>query len=285
MVGRAALVLVFAVAVTLLGPASPTRAAAPALPSSMAALGDSITRAYNTGPSAYQDYPANSWSTGPTASVRSHYARILAQNGAVAGKNFNDAVSGARMADLAAQVNVANSQGVGYVTILMGGNDVCTSSESTMTSVSLFTSQFQAAMNSLAASSPNANVYVLSIPDVYNLWAILKGNGTARFFWGLFGICQSMLARPTSTLPADVQRRADVSQRNQDFNLALQQVCATYAPTPAAGVTGVCRYDGGATFNTKFTAADVSTRDYFHPSLSGQTKLAAVSWSVGFWAP
>jgi len=30
-----------------------------------------------------------------------------------------------------------------------------------------------------------------------------------------------------------------------------------------------------------FVAGDVSTRDYFHPSLAGQQKLAAVSWDVG----
>jgi hypothetical protein len=45
---------------------------------------------------------------------------------------------------------------------------------------------------------------------------------------------------------------------------------------------GICRTDGGATYNTTFVASDVSTRDYFHPSVAGQTKLAAVSWSAGY---
>lgn len=274
MLGRSTLVMVFVFAVTFISPAGTANAVS--LPTSMAALGDSITRAYNTGPSAYQDYPASSWSTGTTASVNSHYSRIRLQNGGSPVTTFNDAVSGAKMASLVTQVGVANSQQVNYVTILMGGNDVCTSSEASMTGVEPFRSQFQAAMTSLATNSPNANVYVLSIPDVYNLWTVLKGSGTARFFWGIFRICQSMLARPLSTLPADLQRRANVSQRNKDFNTVLQQVCAAYAR---------CRYDGGAVFNTKFVASDVSTRDYFHPSLAGQTKLAAVSWSAGFWGP
>ena len=30
---------------------------------------------------------------------------------------------------------------------------------------------------------------------------------------------------------------------------------------------------------------DISTRDYFHPSLAGQTKLASVSWAAGYWRP
>ncbi|MDQ2951500.1 MAG: GDSL-type esterase/lipase family protein [Chloroflexota bacterium] len=258
--------------------------AAEPLPNSMAALGDSITRAYNTG-SAYTDNPAGSWSTGTTASVNSHYTRVSAQNPAIAGKNFNDAVSGAKIADLAGQVSVANGQKVDYVTILMGGNDVCTSSEATMTSVADFNARFKTAMTALAQGSPNAKVYVLSVPDVYNLWAILKNNGSARFTWAIFGICQSLLARPTSTAQADVDRRARVQQRNKDFNLQLATVCAAYATYLAAGGSGQCRYDGGAAFNTKFVPADVSTRDYFHPSLAGQAKLASVSWSAGYWGP
>lgn len=276
------LIVAFVLALTLTGPAMTARAAMPPLPSSMAALGDSITRAYNTGPSAYQDYPASSWSTGTTASVNSHYLRISAANPAIAGKNFNDAVSGAKVIDLAGQVAVANGQHVEYVTILIGGNDVCTSSEGTMTSVVDFKSRFQTAMDSLATNSPSANVYVLSIPDVYNLWATLKSNGSARFVWAIFGICQSMLARPTSTAQADVDRRARVRQRNIDFNTQLAAVCAAYVPV---GGTGACRTDGGATFNTKYVASDISTRDYFHPSASGQAKLAAVSWSAGYWGP
>ena len=78
--------------------------AAPPLPSAMAAVGDSITRAYNTGPSAFADYPANSWSTGTSTTVNSHYTRLLAKGASITGKNNNDAVSGAKMADLGGQM-------------------------------------------------------------------------------------------------------------------------------------------------------------------------------------
>ncbi len=250
--------------------------AAPPLPTAMASVGDSITRAYNTGPSAFADYPANSWSTGTSATVNSHYTRLLAQGATISGKNNNDAVSGAKMADLNGQMSVVNTQRVGYVTILVGGNDVCTSSESTMTSVPAFATQFRTAMTTLSTGSPNALVYVVSIPDVYNLWSVLKGNGSARFVWAIFGICQSMLARPLSTTQTDVERRARVRQRNIDFNTQLKTICEQE-------FSARCRYDQNAAFNTKFAAADVSTRDYFHPSVAGQTKLAAVSWAAGYW--
>ena len=275
MIRRSPLLLAITLAIALFGP-SLTAGAQEPLPNSMAALGNSITRGFNSGPLPYQDNPSYSWSTGTNALVRSHYLRILEANPAIAGKNFNDARSGAKMADLAGQVAVANGQQVDYVTVLMGGNDVCASSESAMTPVATFRAQFQTAMNDLAAGSPNAKVYVVSIPDVYQLWAILHNNPSARFVWSFFRICQSMLARPASTAQADVDRRARVRQRNIDYNQQLQEVCATF---------GNCKYDGGAVFSTKFVVSDVSTRDYFHPSRAGQTKLAAVSWAAGYWGP
>ena len=275
MIRRSTLLLAITIAIVLIGPSLTADAQVP-LPGSMAAMGNSITRGFNSGPLPYQDNPTYSWSTGSNAIVRSHYLRILDVNQAIAGKNFNNARSGAKMADLAGQVAVTNRQQVDYVTILMGGNDVCASSESAMTPVSAFRAQFQTAMNDLAAGSPNARVYVVSIPDVYNLWMILHNNPSARFMWSFFRICQSMLARPASTAQADVDRRARVRQRNIDFNQQLQEVCATFSN---------CRYDGGAVFNTKFVTSDVSTRDYFHPSAAGQAKLAEVSWRAGYWGP
>ena len=275
MIRRSPLILAIAIAATLLGPSLMAGAQEP-LPNSMAALGDSITRGFNSGPLPYQDNPPYSWSTGENASTRSHYLRILEANPAIFGKNFNDARSGAKMVDLDGQVAVANGQQPDYVTILIGGNDVCASSESAMTPVATFRTQFETAMSDLAAGSPNAKIYVVSIPDVYNLWVILHNNPSARFVWSFFRICQSLLARPNSMAQADVDRRARVRQRNIDYNQQLQEVCAAFAS---------CRYDGGAVFGTRFVTSDVSTRDYFHPSAAGQAKLAAISWAAGYWGP
>jgi lysophospholipase L1-like esterase len=269
---RAMLVAVLAAAALLL----PVAAQAASYPRSMASTGDSITRAYNTGFFPYTDNPAGSWSTGTNTTVASHYTRLLALNPAIRGKNYNDAKSGARMADLNGQMAVVASQHVDYVTVLMGGNDVCTSSSATMTSVASFTSQFTAAMDTITDRSPSTRVYIVSIPSVLHLWLTLKDNGTARFFWSLFGICQSMLANPLSTSQADVDRRAAVDQRERAFNSALEAVCATHVK---------CRFDGNAVFDYAFTAADISTRDYFHPSLAGQKDIAAGTWAAGFWGP
>jgi lysophospholipase L1-like esterase len=269
---RASLIAVLGGAILLLPVAA--QAAVP-YPDSMASTGDSITRAYNTG-SAYADNPAGSWSTGTNATVNSHYLRILAANPAISGKNYNDAKSGAKMVDLNGQMVTVATRHVGYVTVEMGGNDVCTSSPATMTSVAAFTGQFTTAMDTIATSSPSTKVYVASIPSVTRLWSIFKNNGTARFIWAIFGVCQSMLKSPLATAAADVARRAAVDQRERDFNTALGTVCAAYSQ---------CRFDGNAVFNYQFSTADISTRDYFHPSLTGQKNIAAVTWSAGPWGP
>jgi lysophospholipase L1-like esterase len=269
--GMIGLALVLAVGVL------PTRALADTAkvgyPNSMASLGDSITRAYNTGSFPFTDAIANSWSTGTSTTVNSHYRRILAANSLISGKNSNDAKTGAVMNDLNGQATTAASQGVEYVTILMGANDVCKSSESAMTPVGTFHDQFQAAMNTLSSKLPDARIFVASIPNVYNLWSLLHTDPTAVTVWKLYGICQSMLANPTSTAQTDVDRRARVQQRNVDFNTQLQQVCALYIH---------CHFDNNAVYNTVFATTDVSTRDYFHPSIAGQTKLANVSYGATF---
>jgi lysophospholipase L1-like esterase len=261
-----------AAAVVLLG-LSPQATAQTSYPDSMAAAGDSITRAFNAGAIPWIDAPWNSWSTGSSQYVFSHYRRILAANPRIFLRNFNDARDGAKVADLSRQVALVNLQRVEYVTILIGANDACASSEAAMTPVGTFRAQFRAAMDSLTAGSPEALVYVVSIPNVYRLWFILHDNPNARLRWRLTGFCESLLARPASTAPADDARRKRVRQRVVDYNTALAEVCAAHAR---------CRFDGNAVFDYQFQPKDVSTRDYFHPSREGQRVLAEETWKAGY---
>ena len=242
-------------------------------PSSIASTGDSITRAFNTCSFPFIDCPQNSWSTGTSITVNSHYRRILASNSAISGRNFNDAKTGARMNALAAQVTTVVAQNAEYVTILMGANDVCTSSVSTMTPTATLESQLQSALQSLSSGLPNARIFVVSIPTVYHLWEILHTNFSAVVTWTLGGICQSLLANPTSTAPADVARRQQVYDRDVADNQALSRVCAKFIH---------CRFDENAAFNLQFIRSDVSTRDYFHPAVAGQARAAAVTWGATF---
>jgi lysophospholipase L1-like esterase len=270
---RRLLAVLSAVAATLVLTAVPAAADAGPPPNSMASLGDSITRGFNAC-GWYVDCPSRSFSTGTSASVNSHYLRILAVNPAISGRNYNDARSGARSADMYGQAGTAVAQGVPYVTMLIGANDACTSSESTMTPVATFRANIDSALSRLRSGLPNAKVYVISIPDVYRLWYVGRTNARALSAWSLFRICQSMLANATSMAQADVDRRNRVRQRVIDFNAHLAQACAAYGTT--------CKFDDNAVFNYQFSLSHVSAWDYFHPNTSGQQVLASVSYAAGF---
>jgi lysophospholipase L1-like esterase len=268
--GRVARIVVLALAVVSAGLVAQPAWAAPPLPASMAAIGDSITRAYDVC-CAYGDHPGQSWSTGSTSydGITSHYERIRQRNPAITGHASNDAVTGAKMAAAPTQAGQAVGQGARYVTILLGANDLCTSSPSTMTSPDSFRASFSQAMTTLMAQDRKPYVFVGSIPNLYQLWQVLHTNSLARWAWANFHICQSMLGATRT----EAERQLVVS-RERAFNQILADVCAQYSR---------CRWDGGAVYNYQFTASQVSALDFFHPSLSGQAALARVTWNASWW--
>ena len=240
-------------------------------PRSMAALGDSMTRAANVC-CWYGDHPAQSWSTGYAGfdGINSHYERLLSLRQSIAGRNYNDAKSGARMADLPRQAQLAVQQGAEYVTIEMGANDVCTSSSTNMTSTGSFEADYRSALNILQQGLPRARVFVASIPNIYLLWELMHTNPVAPYVWDVANICQSMLYQGNSDTD-----RARVLAHEQVLNGILAGVCSEFSN---------CKGDGGAVFDYQFSASDVSVLDYFHPSIRGQANLANVTWSHSYWA-
>jgi lysophospholipase L1-like esterase len=255
----------------------PTGAAADeplAVPTSMASLGDSITRGFNTC-GWFFDCTSRSWTTGADDGVDSHFERLRAIDPAMSSRS-NLARTGAKVAELPGQAQGAVDREAGYVTVLIGANDACTSSEDTMTSVADFEASVTAAFDVLAGAATPPHVLVASIPDIHRLWEVGKDSSSARTAWSSYGICQSMLANPRSMDDADVERRARVRQRVVDFNAVLADVCGQHA---------FCTDDGQAVFSFPFERSHLSTWDYFHPNTSGQNVLAEVSWAAGFdWA-
>jgi lysophospholipase L1-like esterase len=263
---------VVVVAAAALALVAPPATAATAFPNSMAALGDSITRAYDVCCS-YGDHPAQSWSTGNGTSdgVTSQYERLVARNPAISGHAYNDAVTGRKMSDGPRQASQAASQGAQYVTILLGANDLCTSSPGTMTPATTFRSEFQSTITALRQNPQIAHVFVSSIPNIYQLWSLLHTNLAARLVWAAANICPAML----SSFNSEYTRQQVVARESQ-FNQSLSSVCGQYP--------GYCRFDNYATYKYVFRTSDVSWLDYFHPSVSGQANLASLTWGASWWA-
>ncbi len=242
-----------------------------AFPSSMAATGDSITRAFNTCSFPFTDCIQNSWSTGTETAVNSFYLRILERNAGIREHEHNDAVSGAKMSALNEQVGRAATERVEYVTVEMGANDVCTSEEGNMTTVASFRSSFEAAIRTLRERLPGALISVGSIPNIYQLWSILHTNRSATETWRSLSICQSMLARATSLAREDEERRLRVQRREVEFNTVLREVCATYER---------CQFDANTGYEFRFETGEVNTRDFFHPNVRGQATIARIEFPL-----
>jgi len=293
-VALSALLISFAL---LAGPAQATK-----VPRVMAALGDSITRAYNTsgpgcptGPAL--DCPQNSWATGSNSAVDSVRERLDAISPQPL-TAYNDAVSGAKAFDLLKQAETAASQDPDFVLIEIGANDACAE---TPTATATFREQVRSALQVLVSANKQVYIQLMSIPDINNLRTIFTEppDQNALLRWKLFSVCQGLLAEPLSTEPADEERREAFRAQVIAYNEALEEVCAEFKR---------CIWDDYAVFSEGFTTVDVanvtntgglpikpftelpifgpgnanSTADYFHPSVSGQAKLAEAAWSTTF---
>ncbi|BCB78714.1 SGNH/GDSL hydrolase family protein [Phytohabitans flavus] len=243
------------------------------LPSSMAALGDSITTAHGAC-ITFTRCKRQSWSTGDSGLVDSHYRRLLARNRAIKDNAHNFAEPGARVADLPGQAQKAVDANVEYVTILIGANDVCRSSVEEMTPVEDFRRELDTSLDILKGGLPKARVLVVSIPDLNRLWVIAHRENQAVRAWARNGTCPPLLANPSSEARPDVERRAAVAERVNEYNAQLAAACKAYGRQ--------CLYDGGAAHRVQFHTFQINRRDWFHPSSEGQETLAEVTFPRRF---
>ncbi|MEV7419488.1 SGNH/GDSL hydrolase family protein [Streptomyces sp. NPDC089919] len=234
-------------------------------PSSIAAVGDSITRGFDAC-SVLADCPEASWATGNDPAVHSLASRLLGDAKA-AGSSWNFARTGARMADLPGQMEAAVERRPELVTVMAGSNDACRASARAMTPVAAFRADFERALKELRSTLPRTQVYVSSVPDLLRLWEQGRGSPLGRQIWKL-GVCPSMLADPEALDTPAVTRRQAVRTRVEAYNRVLKDVC---------GKDPLCRYDGGAVFRYPFTATQLSRWDWFHPGKDGQARLAELA--------
>ncbi|WP_171161823.1 SGNH/GDSL hydrolase family protein [Streptomyces sp. I05A-00742] len=231
-------------------------------PTSMASLGDSITRGFDAC-RLLKDCPEVSWATG--TEVDSLASRLLPSPRT---RSWNHARTGARMADLPRQVREAVPNRPQLVTVLLGANDACRADVAEMTPVKQYRADFAKSLKELRRALPKTQVYVASVPDLKRLWSQGSKNPLGKQVWKL-GICPSML-RDSDLVDAPTrERREKVERRVKEYNAALEDVCRRDL---------LCRYDGGSVHSYGFTGADLSHWDWFHPNKQGQRQLAELAY-------
>jgi lysophospholipase L1-like esterase len=259
-----------AFAVAVLAPVGSLTSCTPAPVTTIASTGDSIARGFDAC-GLFAECPRIAYSTGTDNGSGSVYRQLLGRNPGVSGHQFNDAQVGAGAGDLFGQMALAAWQKADLVTVLIGANDACAATVGEMTSVESFRAGINSAFNYFFSQRPGAKVVVSSIPDLYRVWEVAHSNPKARALWDAAGLCQSLLANPTSTAKNDNLRRAFVLLQIQKYNSVLASVCRAH---------GGCRYDGGAVYRYGFTVSQLSSYDFFHPNALGHRALARMTWQV-----
>ena len=222
-----------------------------------AALGDSITTAAGTCGPYFLCYD-NSWATG--TNVHSVYRRLQAANPTVNVQPVNLAEPGARAGYLYSQAVEAMALHASFVTVLIGANDAC---RWPMIDAWDFRAEIDLGLAVLRRADPRPRVYLVSVPDVVQLWQVTHHRPLARLIWRLQE-CPSLMMKTPSAAAAD-ERRESISSRIGEYNRELADACGKYGPR--------CYWDGGRAHRVQFTMKLVGL-DYFHPSLRGQRELA-----------
>ncbi len=247
-------------------------AAASPIPTSMAALGDSLTAGFAADGAAERD-DAASWSTGSSPAVNSHYLRLLARTPYIAGRVANHAVPGARMADLVTQAETAVRDRAYYVTVWAGTDDVCAAAPAQMTPPDHFASSLRSVLQRLTQGVPGAHVLVVSIPDWVGLWKQLAGSPAARAAWARYTDRCPVLLNPAG----GEAERAAVAERIRELNAVIDSLCRDFVG---------CATDAGAVFSLWPSLEETDLAfDLFHLSESGQAKVAEATWNAGPCAP
>ena len=254
-------------------------------------IGDSITTAFDAW--APGENPALSWVNGfhgfleqllGIPDISSHNQRITARYGSGGRENVMAAENGARWDDALDQAQGVVAEAPTYVTIALGGNDVCRPTIADLPPVSAIDGHVRATLDFLDANLPaGATVVVVGIPDVKRL------HDVALVEKGLLGIdCQAIWATTVLGFPCGSMLSPLNSEADRLF---VQSMNFAYNDAILTAVAAKNRNSRRAYYHfvdiepVPFTGDDISSIDCFHPSADGQERLSDVTWSAGPFAP
>ncbi len=265
----------------------PTTAATPwtpQLPTMLAAIGDSYSQAWSVSPSYTRDHPVFSWVVGTAKgdgvfSLRERFealgARLTVVDAATSGKKMSDAWRQAAAVVTAAAMLPPGS--TVYVTFELGTNDLC---DEPMTTATDFETQLRSAVSLLRADLPaGSRILMLSVPDFSHFYDMTQADPSAM----------AILNAHPDTCPPFLGSDSPYSLQEAEATLVsydsiLVAVCGEIEATDGPSNKLHCRSDATLLAERDFEIGDLSTVDYFHPSLSGQAKMAEAAWKAGYWS-
>jgi lysophospholipase L1-like esterase len=263
----------------------PTPAAPPALPAMLAAIGDSYSQAYSVAPDYLQDHTQFSWVVGTDKSdgvtsvlehLRAAGASPVVVDAATSGKKMVDAQRQA-LEVVAAAADLEPGK-TAYVTFELGTNDLC---DDPKTSVADFTSQLDTAIETLQVGLPRGSrLLMLAVPDFRHFRDITQADPTTKAAF--------LLTKNASRCAPFLGANSEVSLSDagailDGYNAALEAACARLDSATGAAAHLRCTWNLDLLSERDFVVKDLSRVDYFHPSLTGQAKMAAAAWKADVW--
>jgi lysophospholipase L1-like esterase len=253
----------------------------PQLPALLATIGDSYTTAFSVSPSYLYDHRQFSWAVGKAQNdgVFSLYERFgalgpspIVADAATLGRKMNDAPRQAGIVVAAAKKLKAGE--IAYVTFELGTNDVC---DDPKTDPLVYQSDLATAIGILRAGLPaGSRILMLPVPDFPHFRAITQADAAAR----------ANLAVPPGNRCAPYLGSNSPSTLDEanyflgQYDSALKEACAEIQAKDAPTGRLFCTYNAELLADSDWVIGDLSTVDYFHPSLKGQARMAAAAWAA-----
>ena len=285
------------------------------LPQSMASIGDSITagavanmsiKSLNNPFAVFQilfgltrlglgagngsfDINRYSWSTGINfkKDLITHAERLKFLNGPRKFKVFNASVSGSTSHDMYQQAtevikwsqNKLKKAAPDFMTILVGGNDVCRRSIDQITSPDVFEREVSKSLELIKYHSPSTKILISTIPDV----TLLKKLENARvMFAGPLRTCKQVWDKHKFCMTVshidDEEEKQIVREKLDELNARLVKIANSYErrfPNTIKLSSDV--------YDAQFEAKHMAT-DCFHPNVRGHNLLSKLTWEESWWA-
>lgn len=230
-------------------------------------IGDSITTGLNS--THWGENKGINWSTGTKQKelLMSHYHRLtdLVERNVV---SVNVARSGAVSRGIIRQAQDLSERHPDYVTILIGGNDVCSWSHDYDNELLQYERNVKQSIEILLASNEDVKILLIPIPDMHHLWKVGHDNG-CQLRWDLFGMCNALLHSNRTD-----EERLAFKRRVEKANDTLQVIANNYEEN--------VRFDHSIA-DYKFQWSEVSPHDCFHPSLKGHKLISQMTWESGWF--
>lgn len=219
----------------------------------------------------FRDANENSWATGDNPKVESIYQRLLATRPAMKGHNYNGAVGGSTVHDLADQIDsvVAGAEVLPDLVLMQTmDNDIrCDGTDDG--NYRPFGRTLDRALSRIERTMPGARVFLVSQWASVEVWTSWAAHIPAQ------------VQANSGTGPCDV---FDAEGRPRPAGIAsLEAIVGNYwaQVERACNRHAGCFTDAGA-LHDRFvpTDADLSTVDYNHLSIAGHAKFAAIAWEA-----